>query len=89
MLCEDCGKRMAQYLLFDPIDNTAKPLCESCLNEYCYYFGEPSLTFVSIDNLEAIIREFNRIIKYWNDRYRQLLEEYDRIKLLKTCTKER
>jgi len=80
ILCGNCGKRMAEYLLFDEVNDRVEPLCEACLDEYCHYFGELTLTYIPITDLEAIIREFNRILKYWSQRYKRLLDEYHKIK---------
>ncbi|RLE45517.1 MAG: hypothetical protein DRJ31_11175 [Candidatus Methanomethylicota archaeon] len=84
MKCTGCGKREAEYLMFEDI---VMPLCRECLDEYCYEFGSMSLEYWHLDELldspselESFIERINRELKYWQERYRRLLEEYTKLK---------
>ncbi|RLI87546.1 MAG: hypothetical protein DRP01_01685 [Archaeoglobales archaeon] len=78
MLCSNCHQKQAKWLVLDitHID----PLCDECLNEYLITYGEVNTHFISIDDIESLIREINETLDYWNKRYNRLLQEYHCLK---------
>ena len=81
MRCVNCGRREAEYLVFE---DELMPLCQECFDEYCYNFGEMNLTYWNLDELknelERFVKTINDELKCLQDNYSHLLQEYLKLK---------
>ena len=81
MKCVNCGRREAEYLVFE---DELMPLCRECFDEYCYNFGEMNLTYWNLDELkhelERFVKTINEELKCLQDNYSRLLQEYLKLK---------
>jgi len=84
MKCVGCGWREAEYLVFE---DEIMPLCQECLNEYCYEFGAIHLEYWHLEELlsspielENFVKRINQNLKHWQEKYRRLLKEYTKLK---------
>ena len=80
MKCEDCGSEAVRYIILDETIDRLVPLCESCFDNRSHLFGELTMTYWSIDDIEGLIRGINDRLETESIRYRRLLKAYDLLK---------
>jgi len=80
MLRCECGSK-AKYIVFE--DDSLIPLCSRHFDEYLRLMGEANTTYYSLDNeidLENLIDDVNRRLKFMEEKYRRLLHLYHELK---------
>ena len=79
MKCSNCLKREASYLV---VEDVIMPLCQECFDEYARLFGEMSLTYWEIHDLEnpsyleGFIETINNALRSWQNIHHLLLMQY-------------
>lgn len=72
----DCGEN-AEYLLEH--NNSLMLLCRECLNEWIRMFGEGSLDFIALDDLEYAlwwaVMQNNISVKFYEQKIRILMNQ--------------
>ena len=78
--CIDCVEKgmknpnKADFVLVDY--DSVKPLCDSCLEEYCYMEGEVNLDFYSLSlGLENLLGRLDELLKYHTEMQRRLVRD--------------
>lgn len=81
--CHECNQE-AKWLVEDqmPYDELFLPLCEEHFQELVQMEGEMNLDFNLIDNLglDDLITKSNEKWKYMNQKYRNVLSEWSKLK---------
>ena len=78
--CIDCVEKgmenpnKADFVLVDY--GSVKPLCSSCLEEYCYMEGEINLDFYSLSlGLENLFARLDELLKYHMEMQTRLVRD--------------
>jgi len=83
MKCAECDQK-AKWLIIDepPYEQLFFPLCEDHFQELCHMEGEMNLDFEYIEglSLDRVVQIINEKWLYMNKKYRNLLNQYDKLK---------
>ena len=80
MRCEDCGSETVSYIVLEEETDRLVPLCESCFDNRSHLFGELTMTYWHVEDLDGLIRGINDRLETESIRYRRLLKAYDLLK---------